>query len=333
MRVLKIAAAVSAILIFSVVAAAQITTATPPPRTEPGSIRGRVLMPDGAPVTESIKITLRVLRGDQSVLYTDEEGMFQIDSLSPGSYTVEAEADRERTKYENVSERVQVYPRSPSFVTLYLKEKDDKAKEKPASETVSAAELEQKVPAAASKEFDRATKSWKDGKPDEAVAHLRKAIEIYPDYLKAHNDLGTYFLSQGKLDDAATELRAAVRIDPKAFNPRLNLGIVLVQQRDFRGAAENLDSALTLDATSPAAHLYAGFASVGLRDFERAEKELSTAYRLGGSQFALAQLQLGRIYMSRGENERALKAFETYLQDQPNAPNADEVRLLIAKLR
>jgi Tfp pilus assembly protein PilF len=331
MKVLKIAAALSAVLFFHGVVAAQITAATPPPRTEPGSISGRVVMPNGAPITAPVKIILRVLRGDQSILYTDSEGMFKIENLSPGPYTVEAEDDRDR-KYENVSLNVEVYPRAPSLVTLYLKEKEDK-KEKPTSDTVSTAELEQKVPAAAEKEFDRATKAWKDGKSDEAVAHLRKAIEIYPDYLKAHNDLGTYFLSQGKLDDAATELREAVRIDPKAFNPRLNLGIVLVSQHDFRSAAENLDSALTLDATSPAAHLYSGLANIGLRDLERAEKELSSAYKLGGSQYALAQFQLGRIYMSRGENERALKAFETYLHDQPDAPNAEEVRLLIAKLR
>jgi tetratricopeptide (TPR) repeat protein len=332
MKVLKIAAALSAVLFFHEVAAAQVTAATPPPRTEPGSIRGRVVMPNGAPITAPVKIILRVLRGEQSILYTDSEGMFKIENLSPGPYTVEAEDDRER-KYETVSVNIEVYPRSPSLVTLFLKEKEDKSKEKTASDTVSAAELEQKVPAAAEKEFDRATKAWKDGKSDEAVAHLRKAIEIYPDYLKAHNDLGTYFLSQGKLDDAATELREAVRIDPKAFNPRLNLGIVLVSQHDFKGAAENLDSALTLDATSPAAHLYSGLANIGLRDLERAEKELSSAYKLGGGQYALAQFQLGRIYMSRGENERALKAFETYLHDQPDAPNAEEVRLLIAKLR
>ncbi|HST52961.1 MAG TPA: tetratricopeptide repeat protein [Pyrinomonadaceae bacterium] len=324
--------ALLAILVFSEIAAAQAVSATTPTRTDPGSIRGRVLMPNGAPVVEPIKVTLRVMRGEQSVLYTDSEGLFQIDNLSPGSYTIEAEADRER-KYEIISERVQVYARSPSIVTLYLKEKEDKSKEKPSSETVSAAELEQKVPAAASKEFDRATKAWKDGKPDEAVAHLRRALEIYPDYLKAHNDLGTYFLSQGKLDDAAGELRAAVRIDPKAFNPRLNLGIVLVEKRDFRDASETLESALSLDATSPAAHLYAGLANLGLKSFDRAEKEFSAAYELGGSRYALAQFQLGRIYMGRGENERALRAFETYLHDEPNASNADEVRLLIAKLR
>ena len=332
MRIIKTVAALSSMLIFSGLAAAQVVSSGQPARPEPGSIRGRVLMPNGAPVAEAIKVTLHVLRGEQSVLYTDSEGLFEIGSLAPGSYTVEAEDDRER-KYEVSSERVQVYPRTPSIVTLYLKEKGEASKEKTSSDTISAGELDQNVPSAALKEFERASKAWKDGKPDDAVSHLHKALVIYPDYLKAHNDLGTYLLAQGKLDEAANELRAAVRIDPKAFNPRLNLGIVLLQQHDFSDAAENLEKALSLDATSPAAHLYAGLAHLGLNESDRGEKELSAAYELGGSQYALAQYQLGRLYMNRGERARALKAFETYLRDKPDAANADEVRRLIAMLR
>jgi tetratricopeptide (TPR) repeat protein len=319
-------------LVFSGLAAAQVAGAGQASRPEPGSIHGRVLMPDGAPVAEPIKVTLRVMRGEQSVLYTDSEGLFEIDSLSPGSYTVEAEADRER-KYEITSERVQVYARTPAIVTLYLKEKGAATKEKTSSDTVSAGELDQHVPSSALKEFERATKAGQEGKLDDAVTHLRKAIVIYPDYLKARNDLGTYLLAQGKLDDAADELRAAVKIDPKAFNPRLNLGIVLVQRHDFRDAAENLEAALSLDATSPAAHLYAGMARLGLGELDKAEKELAAAYELGGSQYALAQFHLGQLYMSKGEREHALKAFETYLHDKPDAPNADDVRRMIAILR
>ena len=319
-------------LTFTVLAAAQAFGGVQQSRPDPGSIRGRVLLPNGAPLSQPVKVTLSVMRGDESVLYTDDEGLFEIRGLSPGSYTIQIEDDRER-KYESISERVTVYPRSPVLVTLYLKEKGGAVKEKPSSDTVSAAEFEQNVPSAALKEFERATRAEKDGKPDEAVAHLRKALDIYPDYLKARNDLGTYLLAQGKLDEAADELRAAIKIDPKAFNPRLNLGIVLVHQHEFSDASETLEKALSLNAASPAVHLYAGLARLGLNEFDRAERELSVAYALGGSEYALAQFHLGQLYMSKGERALALKAFETYLRDKPDAANAQEVRRLIPVLR
>jgi len=227
---------------------------------------------------------------------------------------------------------VDVFPSSPTIVTLHLEEKGNTSKEMSA-ETVSVAELEQDVPAGAEKEFERGSKAGREGKTEEAVEHLRKALAIYPAYLKARNDLGTYLLAQGKLDEASEELRAAVKIAPKAFNPRLNLGIVLVRRHEFPEAGENLDVALTLDARSPAAHLYAGLARLGLGEADRAEKELSVAYELGGGEYALAQFHLGQLYMDRGERALALKAFETYLRDKPDAANAEQVRRLIGMLR
>src|SRR2546421_579888 len=130
----------------------------------------------------------------------------------------------------------------------------------PSGAQVSAGELDRTVPAAAVKEFDRASKAAKDGKAAEAVEHFRRAISIYPDYLMAHNDLGTQLMSLGKLDEAEEEFRRAIKIGPKVFNPQLNLGIILVQSHKFSEAATTLETALSLDASSPSAHFFAGLA-------------------------------------------------------------------------
>jgi Tfp pilus assembly protein PilF len=332
MKATKAIAAVSALLFFAAAAAAQ--TAQPsnpnPPRT--GSIRGNVLLPNGRPVTEPMRVALRQLRGERSVQYTDSRGSFHMGGLPPGVYTVEIEADRDR-KYEPGSERVEVFPDTPSIITVYLKEKSGAAEEKSGAEAVSAAELDGNVPAAALKEFERGTKAGREGKFEEAAGYMRKALSIHPDYLKARNDLGTFLLAQGKLEEAEEELAAAIKLAPRAFNPRLNLGIVLVRRHQFAGAAENLEVALALDPNSPSARLYSGLARMGLGESARAEKELATAYELGGGAYALAQYHLGQLYMDRGERQLARKAFETYLRDKPDAANAEEVRRLLGMLR
>jgi Tfp pilus assembly protein PilF len=332
MKAWKAIAALSALLFFAAAAAAQTgpAPASTPPRT--GSIRGHVLLPNGRPVTEPMRVTLRQLRGDRSVQYTDARGAFHMGGLPPGVYTVEVEADRDRD-YDPGSERVEVFPDTPSIITIHLKEKRGEGKEKAGAETVSAAELDENVPAAALKEFERGTKASREGKFEEAAGHMRKALSIHPNYLKARNDLGTFLLAQGKLEEAEEELAAAVKLAPRAFNPRLNLGIVLVRRHQFAGAAENLEVALALDPKSPSARLYSGLARLGLGEPARAEKELATAYELGGGEYALAQYHLGQLYMDRGERELARKAFETYLRDKPAAANAEEVRRLLGILR
>lgn len=324
MKVTRTLATLAAVLALCVTAAAQ--------GRRPGSIRGRVLLPSGRPVTSPVKVSLRQLRGERFTQYTDSEGQFQFSALDVGTYTVEAEDDRAR-QYEPGSERTEVFPDSPSYVTIYLKEKGAAAKEKDAPDTVAAAELDADVPPNAAKEFERGTKAGREGDSAAAAAHMRKALAIYPDYLKARNDLGTYLLAQGKLEEAREELAEAVRLAPRAFNPRLNLGIVLVRRHEFAGAAEHLEAALALRPDSPSARLHAGLARLGLGEHERAEKELAAAYELGGGEYALAQYHLGQLYMDRGERARALKAFETYLRDRPDAANADEVKRLVAILR
>ena len=296
-----------------------------------GSIQGRVVRPNGSPISSPVKVTLRVLKGDKSVVYTDTEGVFDIGNLAPGSYTLEIEPDKERN-FEAVSERVQIYGKSSTFVMLYLKE-NVSVKEKRGSNVVSSGELDQKVPAGASKEFERGARAREEGRLEEAVAHLRKAIAIYPEYLQARNDLGAYLLAQGKLEEASEELRRATEMDPKSFNPHLNLGIALTQRQKFREAADVLERALSLDPTSAAARLYAGVALLGLGEAQRAERELSSAYEAGGGQYALAQFYLGKLYADRGERALAVRAFETYLRDKPDAANAEKVQRLIETLR
>jgi tetratricopeptide (TPR) repeat protein len=297
-----------------------------------GSIRGNVVMPDGSPVSEAVKITLKALRGDVAMVYTDQQGRFELGNIAPAQYTIEVDADRER-RFEITREAVQIQRGSgPTMVTLYLKEKQGETRAG-AEKTISVGMLDQKVPSAAKREFQKASHFADEGNAIEAIAALKRAIAIYPDYLAAHNDLGAQLLEQDQLDEAANELRAAIKIDPKAFNPQLNLGIVLIRQNKFSEALTALDKALSIEPSAPAAHLYAGIASVKLDDAVRGEKELNAAYDLGGNTYAVALLHLGKLYMKKGEREMALKSFESYLRELPNAADAAQVQKLISKLR
>ncbi|MCA1592259.1 MAG: carboxypeptidase regulatory-like domain-containing protein [Acidobacteria bacterium] len=251
-------------------------------------------MPNGTYISEPIKVSLQTMRGTEAFIYTDLMGQFLFEGLPPGDYTVEVEADRER-RFEITTERVFVPRAMTAFVTISLKEKKvPGTQSKAAPGVVSARGSNEKAPASAVKEFNRAQQAGADGKTTDAITHLRKAIAIYPGYLMAHNDLGTYLLSAGKLDEASEEFRRAIEIDPATFNPQLNLGVVLVQQHQFSEAATTLEKALSLDASSPAAHLYAGLAFMGLNDLSRAEKELRASYELGGTKFSLALFHLGQ---------------------------------------
>ena len=299
--------------------------------TSPGSIIGRVVLPNGGVVNENIRISLETFRGVRSSGFTDNQGQFSFRGLVPGSYQIVVEPDK--TRFEMASVRVEVLPGGPNVVTIVLKDRNPSPESKKGGSTVSATELDSNIPAKAQKEFEQASSASKNGKTDEAIGHLRKALEIYPSYLLARNDLGVQLLAQGKLDEALTELQQAVALDPKAFNPNLNMGIVLVHQQNFLEAADWLRKALSLESNSPAARLYLGKALSGMEDSEGAVRELKTAHDLGGPDYAVALFDLGQVYMSRGDRQLALESFQRYLAEAPKASNAAEVKKLIQILQ
>src|SRR6266849_2461337 len=299
-------------------------------KTGRGSIRGRVVMPGGAFVGESLKVSLLTLRGAETTIYSDSQGWFEFPDLVPGNYEVQVETAG--VEYQVVNQAVQVFRGAPYIITVSLRAKNVETK-RAATPSVSVGEFGADVPKNARKEFQLASKAAQDNRSDEAIQHLRNAINMYPNFVMARSDLGAQLLAQGKLEEASEELRAAIRIDDKAFNPKLNLGIVLVQQHEFTEAAETLNRALALNSKSPAARLYCGMAQMGLGNLDEAEKQFKAAYTLGGSSYSLALFHLGQLYMNKGERQQALRAFESYLHDSPTAANADQVRKLIAMLR
>jgi predicted Zn-dependent protease len=294
-------------------------------------IRGIVLLPNGSPVNEPVKVTLKVLRGDQAQTYTDRDGRFQFPHISAGDYTLEAEADRNRTRFEIATEKITVRIDTPNFITLSLKEKG-KTQEKH-ERTVSVAMLDQKVPPAARHEFDNATQLAREGRTDESISALQRAIGIYPDYLMALNDLGAQLLDAGRLDEAIVVLKKATQVDPNSFNPLLNLGIVLVQKKMFADALTTLDRALTAEPSSPAAHLYSGMAASGTNDLVRAAREFKTTHELGGSKFAVALVYLAKLDLKQGNKQEAIDALQLYLREDPSGPNSAMAKKMLADLQ
>ena len=295
-----------------------------------GSISGHVVLPSGANLNERTKITLQTDRGVRSNVYTDNQGRFQFNGLTPTIYELVVEPDGDRFEIARVT--VEVFPNAPSFLNVNLKEKKPSNSNRSAT-AISTGEMDPAIPAPARKEFERATDATKSGKTEDAIEHLRKAVALYPAYLMAHNDLGAQLLAQGKLNEAAAEFRRAIQIDAKAFNPRLNFGIVLVQQHQYAEAAETLKTALALQPNSPAAVLYHGLALEGTNDLNGAERELKIAHDLGGPNYAVALFHLGQIYLGKGERQQAHKAFESYLREAPKGPNAAQAKKMIEKLK
>ena len=304
------------------------------------SIQGRIMAPTGQRADLRFKVRLESSGfGDLSVL-SDMNGNFSFRSLVPGRYTVVIEGGE---FFETVRESVFIEPASatgrrvggsfpmarPFTVQVYLRPKQHPTSAKPGVVNAALAS----VPAAAVEFYNRALESIRQGEIDKAIEQLKQAVALYPAFGLAFNELGVQYLKRGQIDKAADALATAVRLSPDAYEPSLNYGIALLNQMKFTRAEQHLRAALKKNDTAFAPHLYLGIALVNLKNYQEAETELQKAVTLGGDRAARAHYFLGGIYWRARDYQRAANELERYLQLDPKATNAEQIRATIKDLR
>ena len=85
------------------------------------------------------------------------------------------------------------------------------------------------------------------GKTAQAMARLRLAIEIDPNYDEAHYFSGVAFRNGKQLENARREFETTLQLNPRHARARGNLGLVLAEQGDLVAAAEQFQMALQLN--------------------------------------------------------------------------------------
>lgn len=86
-----------------------------------------------------------------------------------------------------------------------------------------------------------------DQKQTDAARHLRKAIELKPDYDEPHYLLGVMLRMQRKYAEARAEFEAVLKLNPKHYKAHGNLGVMRMEQGDRAPAEFHLREALRLN--------------------------------------------------------------------------------------
>jgi Flp pilus assembly protein TadD len=305
------------------------------------SISGRLVFPSGQRANYQLKVRLeRAGEGDLTVL-SDINGNFSFRGLIAGNYTIVIEGG---DNFETARERVYIDPYNaapapgvrlvpvarPMNVQVYLRAKGTtEAHTKPGVLNAALAN----VPKPAVEEYDKGLEFVGRGDTVKAIEHLKRAVELYPNFGLALNELGVQYMKKGEFDNAGEALTKALQVAPEAPEPSLNYGILLLQQKKFPEAEKQLREAVKKNDNAFTGHLYLGITLIHFKNLPEAETELRKAITLGGEKASQAHYYLGGIYWQVGKLREAADELEMFLKLEPKAANADKLKNTIKELR
>lgn len=299
------------------------------------TIRGKIFLPSGNLPDQRMRVVLELNTGGiVSEVFSDSVGNFEFRSLPNGTYKVVVPSDGRL--YETLQETVELFGNfaRTHAVQVYLKEKNEGVTVRTKERIISVADL-QEAPKDAKKSYDKGVKRARENKPAEAVALLEEAIRVFPEYLAAINKLGEQLRALNKPDEAQAAFKRAIAINPKFALPHINLGMLLVDQKRYDEGIASLENGAKLDDSFPMLHLKLGeaFMSKQPPDYDRAEKELTRAIELGKRDFLQVRKQLFNLNLRRQRIDKAAEQLEIYLREAPDAPDAEEVRQMLGKVK
>lgn len=161
-----------------------------------------------------------------------------------------------------------------------------------------------------------------NGKLDDAIKSLDKAIKLDPDVPGGYSARGSALAVQGKTKEAEADLRKAVEKSPGDSKPLLALaGVVASTKSRSTEAAEIATKAVQIDPQSPWARLALGVYLKTAGRYDEAITQLKEVLKIV-PQWGQAKAALAATYEASGDVAGAEKLYRELAEAEPKNPDA-----------
>ncbi|MEK6279036.1 MAG: tetratricopeptide repeat protein [Acidobacteriota bacterium] len=287
----------------------------------PSSIQ--LFLPNGDRPPREMRLTLTRDDGRVEIVFTDSKGKFQLtgDLNRDREYDITIEGDG-RT-FETTTAKLRLLRGGVTYLPIFLRPYKDQPRSPIGVIDLATSEVD--VPSQARTAYAEAMKLMGEGHAEPAITALKRALDVYPTYLRALNDLGVLYLKLSRFDEAGEVLRQAIKINKRFHLARLNLGLVLNRQGKFTEAAETLFPLYKEKPSLPGlttSLAEAWLAGGRVADAKRILRDSIAAGNLEGSHEVEAHYKLA-LALSREENYgEAIRELQKAIKLDPNAANA-----------
>ncbi|HEY7911727.1 MAG TPA: tetratricopeptide repeat protein [Blastocatellia bacterium] len=269
-------------------------------------------MPDGSLPTRELRFSLSSNNGRiNDTYYTDSKGRFLVTSgtgLSPvNGFTITVQSDGR--SFGTTTYHYKTHGASTIYhIQIFLNRVESEAT-RPAG-VINLAEFDALVPETARLEYEAGMALLREGKSDQAIAKLKKAIDLFPNYFRALNDLGVIYMKLKLNNEAGDSFEKAIAIAPRIYYPRLNLGIIRTRQSRYKDAIKILEPLNKENPQLPDVSIALGDALMAdnrLNDAERHLRDALEDKKISDSMAGDAHYKLGLLLNRKRRFEEAIQ--------------------------
>ena len=300
------------------------------------AILGSIRDPGGQPVG-SIRVTLLGENYQNlGTRFADSSGRFQFRNLGQGIYTIRVEPAG--TPYEEETQTIELQSLSPRrsgteepfTVDFRLRRKGGQL-----TQVAPAVVFVQEVPARAREEYERGRNQLNSQNAEMALASLKKAIDIFPEYFLALELLGTEYGRRGQFNDAVPVLTRATQVNPNAARSLYALGVAHLKSNRSVEAITWLLRAEDKNPKNPNVYMMLGLAYGNLGSLAESENAFKKAHLLGGGNRDIADVHfyLAGIYNSQRKYSEAIRELELFLKEAEDVKDRRQIKGLIERLQ
>ncbi len=197
----------------------------------------------------------------------------------------------------------------------------------------SVSKLDLKAPPKARREYEHGYQLLLRKDLKGAVEHLAKAIAIYPQFVAAHNALGSAYLNLGKNDLAQGEFSQAVGLDDHLPSSYLNLGCADLALKDYPGAEEAFRKASAIAPLDIQLQLALAYGEFLNHDYAGVLATAAKVHEGKHEGAAVVHYFAAGAWEAQGKLPEAQHEMETLLLEEPNSAAAGQFRQILEEIK
>jgi Flp pilus assembly protein TadD len=293
------------------------------------TLSGSVRMSAGQLPSQRVRLSLYTMSGTLAdELFTDSSGNFEFTRVRAGVYRLDVQAPG--CQLVSLEANVSPFTARTVLPPITLTPLSPEAGGAAPAGTVAASEFE--VPKDARKAFEKGLQAAEDNRHSEARKHFARAIELHPDYFRAHYWLGVSLTFLGEFAEARKELERAAELDPRAPEPYLALGKALNLTNESQEAKAVLLKGTQLNPASAAMWVELSRAEFSLGELNDAVQHAAHALELDADAPTEAHLILANACLKLKRYPEAERELTAFLKRDPKSPSAPKAREVLDQL-